>query len=185
MVGSKCVIRASGSNAELRSGGRQTTQQQRRGSDLLQGVNYGHPHFLPLFSDFHSVRRLVHGANSLFLTTGVLISRRRQTRSANTDLRVSSDCSAADPGRVQEELDMGRIHTAAAGLAIAAAAAMYIGAAPAAHADPPICGSPDRPCAGPSPLTPEQQCAFTAWRTMMPCNWLGQQVPQGTPGSWG
>jgi hypothetical protein len=113
-----------------------------------------------------------------------MISRRRQTRSANTDLRVSSDCSAADPGRVQEELDMGRIHTAAA-LAIAAAAAMFIGAAPAAHADPPICGSPDRPCAGPSPLTPEQQCAFTAWRTMMPCNWLGQQVPQGTPGSWG
>src|ERR1700729_4065483 len=81
---------------------------------------------------------------------------------------------------------MGRIHTAA-GLAIAASAAMYglIGAAPAAHADPPICGSPDRPCAGPSPLTPEQQCALTAYRMMMPCNWLGQQVPQGTPGSWG
>jgi hypothetical protein len=89
-----------------------------------------------------------------------------------------------DPGRVQEELDMGRIHTTTA-VTIAAAAAMFIGAAPAAHADPPICGSPDRPCAGPSPLTPEQQCAFTAWRTMMPCNWLGQQVPQGTPGSWG
>jgi len=89
---------------------------------------------------------------------------------------------------VQEELDMGRIHTAAAaGLAIAASAVMYglIGTAPAAHADPPICGSPDRPCAGPSPLTPEQQCALTAYRMMMPCNWLGQQVPQGTPGSWG
>jgi hypothetical protein len=87
---------------------------------------------------------------------------------------------------VQEELDMGRIHTAA-GLAIAASAAMYglIGAAPAAHADPPICGSPDRPCAGPSPLTTEQQCALTAYRMMMPCNWMGQQVPQGTPGSWG
>jgi hypothetical protein len=44
---------------------------------------------------------------------------------------------------MQEELDMGRIHTAA-GLAIAASAAMYglIGAAPAAQADPPICGSP-------------------------------------------
>jgi hypothetical protein len=91
--------------------------------------------------------------------------------------------SAASSGRVQEELEMGRIQTA--GLAIAAAAAMYVGAAPVAHADPPICGTPDRPCAGPSPLTPEQQCAFTAWRTMMPCNWLGQQVPQGTPGSWG
>jgi len=88
-----------------------------------------------------------------------------------------------DPSRVQGELGMGRIHTT--GLTIAAAATMFIGAAPAAHADPPICGSPDRPCAGPSPLTPEQQCAFTAWRTMMPCNWLGQQVPQGTPGSWG
>ena len=58
-------------------------------------------------------------------------------------------------------------------------------AAAVAHADPPICGAPDKPCAGPSPLTPEQQCAFTAWRTMMPCNWLGQQVPEGTPGSWG
>jgi hypothetical protein len=80
---------------------------------------------------------------------------------------------------VQEELDLGRIHTAA-GLAIAASAVMYglIGAASAAHADPPICG-------GPSPLTPEQQCALTAYRMMMPCNWLGQQVPQGTPGSWG
>ena len=79
---------------------------------------------------------------------------------------------------------MGRIHTRAA-VTIAAAAAMFIGVAPPAYADPPICGTPDRPCAGPSPLTPEQQCAFTAWRTMMPCNWLGQQVPQGTPGSWG
>jgi hypothetical protein len=88
---------------------------------------------------------------------------------------------------VQEEFDMGRIHTAAAGLAIAASAAMYclINGAPVAHADPPICGTPDRPCAGPSPLTPEQQCALTAYRMMMPCNWLGQQVPQGTPGSWG
>jgi hypothetical protein len=98
-----------------------------------------------------------------------------------------SEGSAADPGRVQEELDMGRIHTAAAGLAIAAFAAMYglIGAAPATHADPPICGSPDGPCAGSSPLTPEQQCALTAYRMMMPCTRLGQQVPQGTPGSWG
>jgi len=52
---------------------------------------------------------------------------------------------------------MGRIQTAAAGLAIAASAAMYglIGV------------------------------ALTAYRMMMPCNWLGQQVPQGTPGSWG
>lgn len=75
-----------------------------------------------------------------------------------------------------------------AGLAIVAAAVLYglIAAAPPGHADPPICGTPDTPqCAGGSPLTPQQQCAFTAWRTMMPCNWLGQQVPQGTPGSWG
>jgi hypothetical protein len=88
-------------------------------------------------------------------------------------------------GRVWEELVMGRIQ--AAGRAIAAAAAVYgvSGAASVAHADPPICGAPDKPCAGPSPLSPEQQCAFTAWRTLMPCNWLGQQVPQGTPGSWG
>jgi hypothetical protein len=63
---------------------------------------------------------------------------------------------------------MGHIHTAAAGIAIASSAAWYA-----------LIG------AGPSPLTPAQQCAFTAWRTMMPCNWLGQQVPAGTPGSWG
>jgi len=31
--------RASGCDAELRSGGRQTTQQQRRGGNLLQDVN--------------------------------------------------------------------------------------------------------------------------------------------------
>jgi hypothetical protein len=89
-------------------------------------------------------------------------------------------------GRVWKELVMVRLHATAAGLAIAAAAAAYgLSGAAVAHADPPICGAPDKPCAGPSPLTPEQQCAFTAWRTMMPCNWLGQQVPQGTPGSWG
>ncbi|ORB16874.1 hypothetical protein BST37_05820 [Mycobacterium noviomagense] len=61
---------------------------------------------------------------------------------------------------------------------------VLIGAPPAAHADPPApCGGPDVPCAGPGPLTPEQQCAFIAWRTWMPCNWLGMQVPAGTPGS--
>lgn len=78
--------------------------------------------------------------------------------------------------------------TAVAGVAIAAAAALYglIGAGPAAHADPaPPCGSTEVPCAGPGPLTPEQKCAFIAWRTWMPCNWLGEQVPVGTPGSLG
>ncbi|BCQ09258.1 hypothetical protein JMUB5695_02702 [Mycobacterium heckeshornense] len=63
-----------------------------------------------------------------------------------------------------------------------------IGAARTAHADPAPpapCGGPDVPCAGPSPLTPEQQCAFIAWRTWIPCNWLGMQVPAGTPGSLG
>jgi hypothetical protein len=82
---------------------------------------------------------------------------------------------------------MGHIQKALAGIAIAACAVIFslIGASPDAHADPPICGSPDVPCAGPSPLTPEQQCALTAYRMMMPCNWLGQKVPQGTPGSWG
>jgi hypothetical protein len=55
-----------------------------------------------------------------------------------------------------------------------------------AHADPPICGGPGGPpCAGPSPLAPDQQCALTAFMMHMPCNWVGQQVPQGTPGSWG
>lgn len=69
----------------------------------------------------------------------------------------------------------------AVALMFAAAAFAY---APLASADP-ICGTPGTPpCAGPSPLTPEQQCAFIAWRSMMPCNWLGVQVPAGTPGSW-
>lgn len=64
---------------------------------------------------------------------------------------------------------------------IAAAAFAF---APPASADP-ICDAPGTPpCAGPSPLTPDQQCAFIAWRTMMPCNWLGMKVPAGTPGSW-
>jgi hypothetical protein len=57
-----------------------------------------------------------------------------------------------------------------------------------AQADPAACGTPDVPCAGPSPLTPEQQCALIAWRTWTPCNWapgINMQVPQGTPGSWG
>jgi hypothetical protein len=82
---------------------------------------------------------------------------------------------------------MGRIRTAAAAIAIAASAGSFglTGAASTAHADPPCGGPGGPPCAGPSPLSPEQQCAFTAWRTMMPCNWAGQQVPQGTPGSWG
>ncbi|WP_104157357.1 hypothetical protein [Mycobacterium avium] len=71
---------------------------------------------------------------------------------------------------------------------VAAAAAMFpvaaFASAPPALADP-ICGTPGTPpCAGPSPLTPEQQCALIAWRSMLPCNWLGMQVPAGTPGSW-
>jgi hypothetical protein len=67
----------------------------------------------------------------------------------------------------------------------AAAAGVLVGSAPA-HADPsPPCGSPDVPCAGPGPLTPEQQCAWIAWRTWTPCNWIGLQVPAGTPGSLG
>lgn len=72
---------------------------------------------------------------------------------------------------------------------IVAALAMLITAGsvadpPTASADP-VCGVPGTPpCAGPSPLSPDQQCALIAWRSMMPCNWLGVQVPAGTPGSW-
>lgn len=67
--------------------------------------------------------------------------------------------------------------------ALLIAASIFAGS-PSASADP-ICGAPGTPpCAGPSPLTPEQQCAFIAWRSLMPCNWLGMQVPVGTPGSW-
>ncbi|WP_082953542.1 MULTISPECIES: hypothetical protein [unclassified Mycobacterium] len=70
-----------------------------------------------------------------------------------------------------------------AAVALLIAASNFLGL-PTASADP-VCGVPGTPpCAGPSPLTPEQQCAFIAWRSMMPCNWLGVQVPAGTPGSW-
>lgn len=55
---------------------------------------------------------------------------------------------------------------------------------PTASADP-VCGTPGTPpCAGPGPLTPEQQCALFAARTWTPCNWMGMQVPAGTPGSY-
>ena len=57
--------------------------------------------------------------------------------------------------------------------------------APVAKADPPVCGTPEVPCAGPMPLSPQQQCALIAWRMMLPCNWVGVQVPVNTPGSWG
>ena len=82
---------------------------------------------------------------------------------------------------------MRHLRVALAALALATAAA-FCGLAGVAQADPPPgpgCGTPDVPCAGPSPLSPQQQCALTAWMMHMPCNWLGQQVPQGTPGSWG
>jgi hypothetical protein len=63
-----------------------------------------------------------------------------------------------------------------------AASLLAFGAAPA-QADNPSCGSPDVPCA--PPLTSQQQCALIAWRTWIPCNWVGVQVPSGTPGSVG
>jgi hypothetical protein len=66
--------------------------------------------------------------------------------------------------------------------AAAVAAGVLAGSGPAS-ADPPPCGSPEVPCA--PGLSPEQQCALIAWRTWLPCNWLGAQVPVGTPGSWG
>jgi hypothetical protein len=66
--------------------------------------------------------------------------------------------------------------------AAAVAAGVLIGSGPA-YADPPPCGTPDVPCA--APLSPDQQCALIAWRTWLPCNWLGAQVPVGTPGSFG
>ncbi|ORA28714.1 hypothetical protein BST20_28715 [Mycobacterium branderi] len=79
--------------------------------------------------------------------------------------------------------------TAAAAAVLTAGGVAVVAGTPAtAHADPapPPCGSPEVPCAGPSPLTPEQQCALIAWRTWMPCNWapgINMQVPAGTPGS--
>jgi hypothetical protein len=75
--------------------------------------------------------------------------------------------------------------SALAATAFLIAAGATFATAPPASADP-ICGTPDTPpCAGPNPLTPEQQCALIAWRTLLPCNWMGMQVPVGMPGSWG
>ena len=77
-----------------------------------------------------------------------------------------------------------------AALALATVAA-FCGLAGVAQADPPPgpgCGSPDVPCAGPSPLSPDQQCALIACSTWTPCNWapgINMRVPAGTPGSWG
>jgi hypothetical protein len=69
-----------------------------------------------------------------------------------------------------------------AGIVFSIAVGSFTGL-PAASADP-VCGAPGLPpCAGPNPLTPEQQCAWIAWRTWTPCNWFGMQVPTGTPGS--
>ena len=68
------------------------------------------------------------------------------------------------------------------GIAATATALGMTLAAPA-QADNPSCGSPDVPCA--PPLTSQQQCALIAWRTWIPCNWVGVQVPSGTPGSVG
>ncbi|MDT5011184.1 MAG: hypothetical protein QOH57_2801 [Mycobacterium sp.] len=65
----------------------------------------------------------------------------------------------------------------------AAAAPVLANSAPADADPPPPCGSPEVPCA--PMLTPEQQCALIAWRTLTPCNWVGVQVPSGTPGSVG
>jgi hypothetical protein len=91
--------------------------------------------------------------------------------------------------REEGDIMMRHLHLFLAALALTAAAAFF-GLTAVAQADPPGpgCGSPDVPCAGPSPLTPQQQCALIAWRTWTPCNWapgINMQVPAGTPGSWG
>lgn len=74
----------------------------------------------------------------------------------------------------------------AAGLALAVNILAAV-PAPTAAADP-LCNAPGLPpCAPPAPftLTPEQGCAVIMWRTLVPCNWWGYQVPEGTPGSVG
>lgn len=72
-------------------------------------------------------------------------------------------------------------------LSITVVAAALTFSAPV-HADPPMCNAPGLPpCAPPAPftLTPAQGCAMIMWRTLVPCNWWGAQVPEGTPGSVG
>lgn len=82
---------------------------------------------------------------------------------------------------------MNRIRLFITAFSVAIALMVRVGAfagMPTASADP-VCGTPGTPpCAGPGPLTPEQQCALFAARTWTPCNWMGMQVPAGTPGSW-
>lgn len=64
--------------------------------------------------------------------------------------------------------------------AVSCAAALLIAPLP----QDPVCNAPGLPPCAP-PADPNVLCAIVAWRTFMPCNYLGVQVPQGTPGSWG
>ena len=66
------------------------------------------------------------------------------------------------------------------GIAASITVGGYVGMGAAAAQ--PVCGAPGLPPCAPG-LSPEQQCAFIAWRTWTPCNWVGVQVPIGTPGS--
>ncbi|MCV7401107.1 hypothetical protein H7K24_13175 [Mycobacterium fragae] len=66
--------------------------------------------------------------------------------------------------------------------AAAAATGALVGAGPAT-ADPEPPPAP-APAPGPPGLTPEQQCAWIAYRMWVPCNWvMNQPPPPGTPGS--
>ncbi|WP_131811268.1 hypothetical protein [Mycobacterium kubicae] len=52
-----------------------------------------------------------------------------------------------------------------------------------AHADPDDPEPAPPPPAGPQ-LSPEQQCAWIAFRTWVPCNWvMPAPPPPGTPGT--
>jgi hypothetical protein len=73
-------------------------------------------------------------------------------------------------------------------IAAALAAAAIFGAAPA-YADPDPPPPPPAPAApagvpGIPNLTREQQCAWIAYRTWVPCNWMmPNPPPPGTPGT--
>jgi hypothetical protein len=77
--------------------------------------------------------------------------------------------------------------------ATAVAASALVVSAPAQADDPPppppvqaedAPPPPAAPAAGIPSLTPEQQCAWIAYRLWMPCNWvMNQPPPPGTPGT--
>lgn len=98
--------------------------------------------------------------------------------------------SAIRPTARRTEMKYRRLITATAWCVVAVSTALF-GAAASALADPEP-EPPPVPAPAPGPpglapplgLTPEQQCAWIAYRTFIPCNWvMPTPPPPGTPGT--